>query len=411
MSAFKLMRRGGRKTLRRLYSGPLSAYVDRIAARYIEHGYARGYTVAALTAADRFGRWVHRRGLQLRDIDEQLLSRYVLQMPPRSHPATRVALRTLLAVLREEGASLPLVVNRGPAQILEDDFRQYLIDERGLAGRTIEHYTEAARVFLSDLSCKDRRDPRQWTAADILTFVRQHAPGRQPAHMQQVCTGLRAFLRYLRVRDKIQSDLASSIPRIARWRLATLPKFLSPEQVERVLTRCDRHTAIGRRNYAVLMLLARLGLRADEVRSLNLDDVDWRAGQLMIRGKGRAPEPMPLPVDVGKALAAYTVNGRPPSTSRAVFVRMVPPYNEFPSSAAITTIAADAIHAAGVDAPIKGAHVFRHTLATQMLREGASLREIGQVLRHRDEDTTRIYAKVDLTRLRVLAMPWPGGAP
>jgi integrase len=158
------------------------------------------------------------------------------------------------------------------------------------------------------------------------------------------------------------------------------------------------------------MLLSRLGLRADEVRSLTLDDIDWRSGQLTIRGKGRPPEPVPLPVDVGNSLSAYLANGRPPSTSRAVFVRMRAPYVPFARSCAVTSIAADAMCAAGVDAPIKGAHVFRHTLATQMLRDGSSLREIGQVLRHRDEDTTRIYAKVDLKRLRSLAMAWPGGA-
>lgn len=409
MTAFRLLRRGGRKTLRRLYSGPLSAYMDRIAAWYLDHGYARGYGMAGLKSVDRFGRWVERRGLQLRDIDEQLIDRYLLQLPPGSHPGTRVALRRLLAVLREGGASPPPVVERGLVQILEDGFRHYLLDERGLARRTIEHYTEAAHIFLADLFGRDRRDPRDWTAADVLTFVRQHAQARRPVHMQHLCTGLRSFLRYLRYRGKTQRDLASSVPRIAHWRLATLPKSLSPEQVERVLVRCNRFTAVGRRNYAVLMLLVRLGLRADEVRSLTLEDIDWRAGQLTIRGKGRPPEPMPLPVDVGEALAAYLANGRPPSTSRAVFVRMIPPHTELKSDA-ITTIAAEAISEAGIDCPIKGAHVFRHTLATQMLRDGASLREIGQVLRHRDEDTTRIYAKVDLTRLRSLALPWPGGA-
>jgi site-specific recombinase XerD len=410
MSAFRLMRRGGRKTLRRLYSGPLNAYIDRIAAWYIDHGYARCYAAASLRSVDRFGRWVERRGLQLRDIDETLVDRYLLQMPLGLHPGTRVALRRLLVALREGGASPPPIVERGPAQILEDDFRQYLLNERGLAKRTIEHYTEAARILLATLFDQDRRNPSKWTAADVLTFVRQRAQGRRPVHIQQLCVGLRCFLRYLRFRGTIQRDLANSVPRIAHWRLATLPKSLSPEQVEQVLAQCNRYTAVGRRDYAVLMLLVRLGLRAHEVRSLTLEDIDWRNGQLTIRGKGRAPEPMPLPVDVGEALAAYLANGRPPSTSRAVFVRMMPPHTPYSTSCAITSIAADALSEAGIDSPIKGAHVFRHTLATQMLREGASLREIGQVLRHRDEDTTRLYAKVDLKRLRTLALPWPGGA-
>jgi site-specific recombinase XerD len=409
MSAFRLIRRG-RRTLRRLYGGPLGTYIDRIAAWYDEQGYERGYAVASLKSVDCFGRWLDRRRVNLRDVDEQLIDRYVLQRPARSHSGTRVALHRLLVVLREGGASAPKMVMRGPAQILEDDFKQYLMSECGLAARTIEHYTDAAHIFLAALYGQGRREPSQWTVADLLTFVRQHAEARRPAHMQRLCTGLRSFLRYLRLRGKVQLDLVSSIPRIAHWRLATLPKSLSRAQVESVLAHCDHHTAIGRRNFAVLMLLARLGLRAHEVRCLTLDDIDWRNGRVTIHGKGREVEQMPLPVEVGKALAAYLANGRPPSTDRAVFVRSTPPYTQFAAGGAITTIAANAIRAADVDAPSKGAHVFRHTLATQMLREGASLREIGQLLRHRHEDTTRIYAKVDLTRLRTLALPWPGGA-
>ncbi len=294
--------------------------------------------------------------------------------------------------------------------MLEDDFKQYLMNECGLATATIEHYIDAAHIFLAALFGQDRRDPRKWTAAEVLTFVRQHAQARRPVHMQRLCTGLRSFLRYLRFRGKTQRDLASSVPRIAHWRLATLPKSLSPAQVERVLAHCNRCTAVGRRNHAVLLLLVRLGLRASDVRSLTLENIGWRNGQLTIHGKGRGPEQMPLPTDVGKALAAYLANGRPPSTSRAVFVRLISPHTPFPNGGAVTSIAADAMRAAGVDAPSKGAHVFRHTLATRMLGDGASLREIGQVLRHRDEDTTRIYAKVDLTRLRSLALSWPGGA-
>lgn len=304
-----------------------------------------------------------------------------------------------------------LLITRGPDQSLEVDFGEYLAKDRGLAARTVEHYTEAARIFLAACSAEERRDRSTWTAADILTFVRRRAQVRRPVYMQRLCTGLRAFLRYLRFRGEIRSDLASSVPRIARWRLATLPKSLSRAQVQQVLTHYKRrHTAAGRRDYAVLMLLVRLGLRAHEIRSLTLDDIDWHNGHLTIRSKGTGPEPMPLPTDVGKALAAYLTDGRPASSSRVVFVRLHPPHTQLAGSGSVTTIAARAFRAAGVDAPCKGAHVFRYTLATQMLRQGASLREIGQVLRHRDEDTTRIYAKVDLTRLRTLAMPWPGGA-
>lgn len=400
------------KTPRRLHQGPLGAYIDRVAARYIEQGYRRDYAAAAVAAVDQFGRWLEACGLKPRDIDEQMLDRYVQRNSARLHPSTRIALRHLLDVLREvDACPPPALVARAPDQILEDDFGEFLVKERGLAARTVEHYTEAARIFLAACSAEERRERSTWTAADVLTFVQLRAQVRKPVHMQQLCTGLRAFLRYLRFRGEIRSDLASSVPRIARWRLATLPKSLSRAQVQQVLTHYKRrHTAAGRRNYTVLMLLVRLGLRAHEIWSLTLDDIDWRNGHLTIRSKGTGAELMPLPTDVGKALTAYLTDGRPASRSRAVFVRLHPPHTQLAGSGSVTTIAARAFRAAGVDAPCKGAHVFRYTLATQMLRHGASLREIGQVLRHRDEDTTRIYAKVDLTRLRTLAMPWPGGA-
>lgn len=410
MSAFRLIRRG-RKTLRRLYTGPLADYIDEIAAWYDAQGYERSYAVAALRKVDHFGRWLSRKRISLSEINEDLIDHYILQRLKGLHPCTRVALGRLLVVLREGGSVKAAVITRGPTRILEEEFEHYLVNECGLAERTVEHYAEAAHIFLTTLFGQGRRDLSKWTAAEVLTFIRQHAQARRPAHMQQLCTGLRSFFRYLRFRGKIHADLASSIPRIARWRLATLPKALSAEQLERVLEHCDRHSTVGRRNYAVLLLLARLGLRAQEVCSLTLDDIDWRNGRVTIHGKSRAREEMPLTVEVGRALTAYLAHGRPPSITRAVFVRSTPPYNQFANSHAISTIATSAIQAAGVEVPSKGAHVFRHTLATQMLRDGASLREIGQLLRHRDEDTTRIYAKVDLAHLRSLALPWPGGAP
>lgn len=400
------------KTLRRLYEGPLGTYIDGVAARYIEQGYPRYYATGAVASVDRFGRWLQRRGLNPSDVDEQVLDRYIHRSSARLHSSTRIALGHLLEILRGVGVCPPPpLTTRGPNQLLEDDFRQHLVENRGLAARTVEHYTEAARVFLATCSAAERRDRSSWTAADVLTFVRRQAELGRPVYMQQLCSGLRAFLRYLRFRGEIQSDLAACVPRIARWRLATLPKSLSRAQVQQVLAHFrHRRTAAGRRDYAVLMLLARLGLRAHEIWSLTLDDIDWRSGTLLVHSKGTGPEPMPLPADAGKALAAYLSHGRPASSSRAVFVRLQAPHRQLAGSGSVTSIAERALRAAGVDAPCKGTHVFRYTLATQMLRDGASLREIGQVLRHRDEDTTLIYAKVDLTRLRTLALPWPGGA-
>lgn len=400
----------GRGKRQRLQEGPLGTYMDRLADRYIEEGYGREYSVACLKAVDRFGRRLKRDSLKPCDIDEQRIERYLQLHSAPLHPCSRAALHRFLGLLREIGVCPPAAaLAKGPIQILEGEFAQYLVKERGLAARTIEHYGEAAHAFLT--ACPDVEERiGELTAADVLGFIQRRAETRKPVHMQQLCTGLRAFLRYLQFRGITRTDLARSVPRIARWRLATLPKFLSRAQVRQVLAHCDCRTTIGRRDYAVLLLLARLGLRAEEIRLLTLDDIDWRGGRLTIRGKARGPEPMPLPEDVGKALAAYLTDGRPASSSRTVFVRMMPPHIPLASSASVTSLVERAMDAAGVEAPSKGAHIFRYTLATQMLRDGASLREIGQVLRHRDEDTTRIYAKVDLVRLRSLAMPWPGGA-
>ena len=357
-----------------------------------------------------FGRWLEAQGLGAGDITEAVIDTYVEQTTAGGQGDTRRALRELLAVLRESGLCRPLALEAGSThQQLLNEYRRYLLTERGLAERTIEHYTEAAQAFLVSRAADDARAVKEWTAADVLTFVQRRSIYRPSVHMQQVCTGLRAFLRYLCFRGHIDCDLSKCVPRIAHWRLATLPKSLSAEQIERMLLGCRRDTGGGRRDYAVLLLLSRLGLRAEELRRLTLDDIHWQRGELTVRGKGRGPEPMPLPEDVGEALAAYLTHGRPASGSRSVFVRLTPPHEAYGNSDAFGHIVRHAMRRAAVDAPSKGTHIFRHTLATEMLRSGASLREIGYLLRHRDEDTTRLYAKVDLVRLRTLALPWPGG--
>jgi site-specific recombinase XerD len=315
---------------------------------------------------------------------------------------------TTLDLIDDGGVSLSAA---GSHWRLLNEFRAYLSSERGLAERTIEHYTEAAQAFLAARVAEDACAVAEWNAADVLTFVQQHSSKCSSVHMQQLCTGLRAFLRFLCFRGYIDRDLSKFVPRIAHWRLATLPKLLSPGQVDCMLRSCRRDTAVGRRDYAVLLLLSRLGLRAEELRRLTLDDIHWQRGEVIVRGKCGGPEPMPLPHDVGEALAAYLQHGRPASVSRCVFVHMRRTHEAYGNSGPFGGIVLRAMRRAAVDAPSKGTHIFRHTLATRMLRGGASLREIGHLLRHRHEDTTRLYAKVDLDRLRALALPWPGGAP
>jgi len=247
-------------------------------------------------------------------------------------------------------------------------------------------------------------------AGDVVRFVQRQAPRLHLKRAKLLTTALRSFLRYARYRGEVALDLAAAVPIVANWSMSSIPRAIGAEQIRQLLASIDRRTAIGRRDYAILLLLARLGLRSGEVAFLELDDIDWDAGQVSVRGKGGQRTGLPLPADAGAAIAAYLHHGRPPSTSRRVFLRSKAPVRGFLSQCAIGSIIRHSLQRAGIQAPTTGAHQFRHALATQMLRGGASLSEIGEVLRHRSLQTTTIYAKVDLNALRPLALPWPGGA-
>jgi site-specific recombinase XerD len=247
------------------------------------------------------------------------------------------------------------------------------------------------------------------SADDVVQFVQRQAPHLHLKRAKMLTTALRSFLRYGCYRGDIALDLAAAVPTVANWSMASIPRAIPAEQVRRLLASIDRHTAIGRRDYAILLLLARLGLRASEVVFLELDDIDWQAGCLNVRSKGGRRHELPLPADVGAALVAYLQQGRPRSSSRRVFLRAKAPIRGFLGPIAVCSIVRHALERTGIDAPTRGAHQFRHALATQMLRHGASLNEIGELLGHRSPQTTKIYIKVDLEALRTLALPWPGG--
>jgi len=246
-------------------------------------------------------------------------------------------------------------------------------------------------------------------ATDVTRFIQDRARlGKERNKL--LVTAVRSFLRYLRYRGEIDVDLAGCVPAVAMWSLSTVPKFLPPGTVQRILAHCERKSSQGKRNYAVLLLLARLGLRACEAVALNLNDIDWETGRISIRGKGGRCAQLPLPIDVGEALASYVRSGRPSCSCRRVFVRRRAPLRGFAKSSSLSSIVKRALIRAGVHSARKGAHVLRHTLATDLLRQGASLDDIGELLRHQSPNTTAIYAKVDLTALRTLALPRPGGA-
>jgi site-specific recombinase XerD len=399
--------------VRRHHEGPLGIHVDAYEALLREQGYSRGSTYVHLHIVADLSRWLRRRRLDASDVDECTVKRY-LQSRQRFVDTYRGASFVpykFLGMLRDRRIvphkTVPILVD--PREIVVDAFRQYLSQERGLSVSIQCNYTRFAHQFLRERFGRGSLELSALSATDVTGFIRRHAHERSARSAQHIVGSLRAFLRYLRYRGEITTDLALCVPTVANWSLSTLPKFLQPGQVQQVLDHCDRQSALGLRNYAILMLLARLGLRACEVVAMTLDDIDWEGAHLTVRGKGGQRVQMPLSAEVGQAIAAYLRKGRPRCTSRRLFIREHAPRVGFANSCAVSTLVQRALADAGVDSPHTGAYVFRHSLATEMLRQGASLGEIGQLLRHAHPDTTQIYAKVDVCALRPLALRWPGG--
>jgi site-specific recombinase XerD len=321
---------------------------------------------------------------------------------------TRRSVRPLLDHLRRLGAvaSAEPAAPTTPAERLLIRFRDYLVTERGLAASTAELNMRLARLFLAECCRADGQlDLEHLDAVAVSAFVVSWG-GVWPRSVGRMVTALRSLLRFLQVDGVLDRPL--SVPSVASWKLAGLPKALQPGQVTALLESCDRSTAMGRRDYAILMLLSRLGLRAGEVANLGLDDIDWRHGEITVRGKGNRQDRLPLPSDVGQAIVDYLRRARPNTAQdRTVFVRAQAPHQAL-TSGGVTTVVAIAGCRCGLG-PIH-AHRLRHSAAMAMLGAGGSLAEIGQVLRHRRPFTTAIYAKVDSERLRCLARPWPGVA-
>ena len=393
--------------------GPLGRLLPAYIALLSEQGYTQQSAHLQIRFLVDLNQWLHRQRLCIADIREPTLRRYLHSRHQRFRPRRDDSsiLKRLLHLLQTEGLlpkAPPPVAN--PRQCIENDFDRYLSEERGLSTATRVNYRPFIQRFLS---AHFGTNPIRFTALDakdVIRFILNHAPRMSPKRAGLMVTALRSFFRYLRHRGDITTDLASCVPPIANWRFSSLPKFLQPLEVQRILNQCDRQTAQGRRDYAILLLLIRLGLRACEVVALTLDDIHWQAGEITIRGKGSRWARLPLPADVGQALAAYLKKDRPRCSTRRLFIRLRAPRHGFANSIAISSLVARTLKKAGIHSPYKGAHLFRHTLATQMLQQGASLADIANLFRHQSLNTTTLYAKVDLVSLRPLAQPWPGGA-
>jgi site-specific recombinase XerD len=292
---------------------------------------------------------------------------------------------------------------------LIEDYRRHLLNERGLSEGSVRNLLMYVNQFLGTKYPHDRFNFGALRARDILTIIRRHALQSSSAQAKHLGTALRSFFRYLRYRGEIAIDLAACVPVVRHYSLSTVPKFLPADAFKKILRSTDRSTPHGRRDHAILMLLARLGLRTCEIVRLELEDIDWEIGQITVRGKGGRWSKLPLAPDVGESIAAYLQHDRPRCSTRRLFVTQRAPVTGLSTGCAIVSTVARALSRAGIALQRKGGHLFRHTLATNMLGRGATLREIGEVLRHRKAKTTWIYAKVDFRALRGLAQPWPGG--
>jgi integrase/recombinase XerD len=399
----------GRSAWSRTAPGPLEPYAVGFVQWLADQGFSRSRIDRRLCQLGHLSRWLEIEGLrsdeltaehQQRFLEARRAAGYRSWLSPRS-------LRVPLAYLRESGvAAAPPVMLGGPVERLLEDYRRYLACERGLVAHTIYHHERVARLLLVEREQSDGLALERLAAADVSAFLMRECPKRSVSGARDLVKGLRALLRYLHVAGVIATPLQWSVPAVAYRRDRTLPRGLSPTAVARLLASCDRRRTVGRRDYAVLLLLARLGLRAGEVAAMRLDDFDWRRGEFQVRGKGERLERLPLPVDVGRAIISY-LRRRPHSESRAVFLLARAPYCPLRGHT-VSGIVHRACERAGIT-PVN-AHRLRHTAATEMLRAGGSLPEVAQVLRHRELATTAIYAKVDRRSLRGLARPWPGGA-
>jgi site-specific recombinase XerD len=392
---------------------PLSCHIPAFISSLYAQGYSSTSIHGKIMVVRNFSGWIEKRQLKICELDEWAVSDF-FEENPRAGYVRRgdlSTLRSLLEWLRNAGITPKLLpeVDDSKLHRIECDFRQYLEKERGLSQPTLRRYLPVIRCFISERFGSDTIVLSELCASNVIQFVLRHAHTLSCSNAQLMTSALRGFLRFLLFRGDINCNLAACVPTVADWRLSELPTSLAPEKVERLLHNCDQATAIGKRDYAILLLLARLGLRAGEIVAMTLDDINWEAGVVTIRGKGVRRDQLPIPQDVGEALVAYLRHGRPPCATRRIFIRAKAPCRGFSGSTAIGNIVRRALKRVQLDPIRKGAHLLRHSMATKMLGQGARLAEIGEILRHSTTNTTQIYAKVDLAALSGLAQPWPGG--
>ena len=392
-------------------SGPLAPYAAGYGSWLAARGYSRWTVGHRLRQLDLLSRWSERERLSPGELTLEQVERFLAARRAAGYSAWLSVRSTMLPLeyLRALGvvpAEVTPDVVEDPLERILAGYRRYLLDERGLTELPVARYEAAARLFLTGRVSPDGSGLARLGGADVSLFLAAECPKRSVSRARQLTTGLRSLFRYLYLTGAIPDPLVWAVPAVADLRDRSLLRGLEPPVMRRLLGSCDRRRTVGRRDYAVLLLLSRLGLRAGEVAAIKLDDIDWRAGELLIHnGKGRRDQRLPLPADVGAAIVSY-LRRRPQIEDRALFLRVIAPAGGI-TRRGVSAIVGTACKRAGV--PSVGSHALRHTAASEMLKAGASLQEIGEVLGHQEPRTSARYAKVDRKTLRALARPWPEG--
>jgi integrase/recombinase XerD len=391
---------------------PLESFATRLASLGHTPLTVSGY----LAGARHFGEWLHRAGLSPVQIDDGVVSRFASHRCScpggREHQGVSdkyvIRARRFVAFLADEGiVRAPAVIAVPPVNGRVAMFQKWLRQHRGLSERTIDRHGRMVLRLLPALG----DDPASYDAGLIRRVILNELQRCSRPHVKTMTTALRGYLNFLAAHGECRTGLSHAIPTVPQWNLSTLPRYLPPQDVEKLIASCDRDKPCGIRDRAIPLLLARLGLRAGDILDLTLDDIDWVAGTLRVQGKGRREIRLPLPQDAGDALLAYLENGRPRMTGAQVFLRAVAPHRPFAVSSSVSGLVRLALRRAGIkDAPTRGANLLRHSAATSLLRAGATLDTVGTVLRHRSANTTAHYAKVDVTMLGQIAQPWPGSS-
>lgn len=393
--------------------GPLDECMSGFCSMLLAQGYSQVTLSGKFRVISNFNRWLGAQNMKLCEVDEDMIQIFFGEQPRsgylrRGDSAVLNALYKYLLDVGMVSRKVDEAVHDDIQRILHD-FADYLKNERGLSSSTLKIYLPFISRFLKERFGDGPVFLGEITLRDVTDFVICHTCSRSPKGSKLMISALRSFFRYLRFHGDIVLDLAEAVPTIVARRLSELPKSLEAEDVRCLLDSCDQGTVIGQRDYTILLILSRLGLRPCEIVNMTLDDLDWENGVMIVRGKGMRSHQMPMPQDIGEALVKYIWENRPSCVTRCLFIRCRAPWRGFSTSAAVDDIMRRALKRSGVKSLCQGAYLLRHSLACAMLRQGNSLAEIGEILRHSSMNTTEIYAKVDINSLAALAQPWVGG--